>query len=143
MTRVLLVDDEPQLLRTLVLVLGQRGFQVSTAPDARTALRRVKDDVPDLVVLDLGLPDLDGLEAIRLLHRDKPSLPIIVLSARSGTNDKIVALDLGAVDYVTKPFEVKDLLARLRAVTQSGATGPGVGYRYGPESPRPNGGGEP
>jgi two-component system, OmpR family, KDP operon response regulator KdpE len=124
MTHVLLVDDEPQLLRTLVLVLGQRGFEVSTASDAATAIRRVKADQPDLIVLDLGLPDVDGLEAIRILHRDEPSVPIIVLSARSGSNDKIVALDLGAVEYVTKPFDVNELLARLRAVSRRSESTP-------------------
>ncbi|MDQ1721436.1 MAG: two-component system, OmpR family, operon response regulator KdpE, partial [Pseudonocardiales bacterium] len=126
MTHVLLVDDEPQLLRTLVLSLTQRGFAVSTAADATSALRLVKDEPPDLVVLDLGLPDLDGLEVVRRIHRAEPMLPIIVLSARSGSGDKIVALDLGAVDYVTKPFDVNELLARLRAAVR----------RRGPLPPR-------
>jgi two-component system KDP operon response regulator KdpE len=125
-THVLLVDDEPQLLRTLVLSLTQRGFDVSTAADATTALRLVADQPPDLIVLDLGLPDLDGLEVVRRIHRAEPMLPIVVLSARSGSDDKIVALDLGAVDYVTKPFDVNELLARLRAAIR----------RQGPLLPR-------
>ncbi|MDQ1716215.1 MAG: two-component system, OmpR family, operon response regulator KdpE [Pseudonocardiales bacterium] len=122
MTHVLVVDDEPQLLRTLVLTLTQRGFQVSTAADGTTALRIAKTETPDLVLLDLGLPDIDGLEAIRRLRRDDPGLPIIVLSARSGSNDKIVALDLGASDYMTKPFDINELLAHLRAVARRKAT---------------------
>jgi two-component system KDP operon response regulator KdpE len=127
MTHVLIVDDEPQLLRTLVLSLSQRGFQVSMAADGKTALRPAKAETPDLVLLDLGLPDIDGLEAIRRLRRDDPGLPIIVLSARSGSNDKIVALDLGASDYMTKPFDINELLARLRAVARRQAA---------PEPPR-------
>ncbi|HEY2043626.1 MAG TPA: response regulator [Jatrophihabitans sp.] len=122
MTHVLIVDDEPQLLRTLVLSLTQRGFEVSTAADGRTALGLVKSETPDLLLLDLGLPDLDGLEIIRRLRHDDSALPIIVLSARSGSNDKIVALDLGAIDYMTKPFDMNELLARLRAVARRKAT---------------------
>jgi two-component system KDP operon response regulator KdpE len=122
MTHVLIVDDEPQLLRTLVLSLTQRGFEVSTAADGHTALQLAHTTAPDLLLLDLGLPDLDGLDVIQRLRRDDPALPIIVLSARSGSNDKIVALDLGAVDYVTKPFDINELLARLRAVARRKAT---------------------
>jgi two-component system KDP operon response regulator KdpE len=124
MTHVLIVDDEPQLLRTLVLSLTQRGFDVSTAADGQTALQLARTTAPDLLLLDLGLPDLDGLEVIQRLRRDDPALPIIVLSARSGSNDKIVALDLGAVDYVTKPFDINELLARLRAVARRNTTTP-------------------
>jgi two-component system KDP operon response regulator KdpE len=116
MTHVLVVDDEPQLLRALVLSLTHRGFEVSTAADGTRALAIVESGRPDLVLLDLGLPDMDGLEAIRQLRISHPVLPIIVLSARSGHGDKIVALDLGAVDYVTKPFDMNELLARVRAV---------------------------
>jgi two-component system KDP operon response regulator KdpE len=122
MTHVLIVDDEPQLLRTLVLSLTQRGFDVSTAADGQTALGLVKSEAPDLLLLDLGLPDLDGLEVIRRLRRDDPALPIVVLSARSGSNDKIVALDLGAIDYMTKPFDMNELLARLRAAARRNMT---------------------
>ena len=115
MSKILVVDDEPQILRSLVLSLVNRGFEVSTTADARTALGSITSDVPDLVLLDLGLPDLDGLEVIRRLHDSRPTLPILVLSARSGGADKITALDLGAIDYVTKPFEIDELLARVRA----------------------------
>ncbi len=118
MTHVLVVDDEPQILRALVLSLSRRGFQTSAAADARTALMLTAELGPDLILLDLGLPDLDGLEVIRRLQREDPGLPIVVLSARNDSSDKIVALDLGAVDYVTKPFDMNELLARLRAVVR-------------------------
>ncbi len=118
MTHLLVVDDEPQLLLTLVKNLTNRGFQVSTASDGASAIALVKDGQPDLMLLDLGLPDLDGLEVIRRLHRDAPALPILVLSARSGGHDKIAALDLGALDYMTKPFDMSELIARIRAIAQ-------------------------
>lgn len=122
MTHVLVVDDEPQLLRALVLSLTHRGFEVSTAADGARALAIVESGRPDLLLLDLGLPDMDGLEAIRRLRISHPGMPIIVLSARSGHGDKIVALDLGAVDYVTKPFDMNELLARVRAVLRRSST---------------------
>lgn len=118
MTRVLVVDDEPHLLRTVVLNLSGRGFDVSTASSATVALAQIRRQPPDLLVLDLGLPDLDGLDVIRELREYGPELPIIVLSARSGSQDKVTALDLGAVDYVTKPFDMDELIARLRAVVR-------------------------
>jgi two-component system KDP operon response regulator KdpE len=118
MSHILVVDDEPDLLRAMVLNLSNRGYQVSTADTGQAAVDQVTASSPDLVVLDLGLPDVDGLEVIRSLRREKPSLPIIVLSARSGSHDKVVALDLGAVDYVTKPFDMNEFLARLRAVAR-------------------------
>jgi two-component system KDP operon response regulator KdpE len=122
MTHVLVVDDEPQLLRALVLSLTHLGFEVSTAADGARALAMVESGRPDLLLLDLGLPDMDGLEAIRRLRISHPGMPIIVLSARSGHGDKIVALDLGAVDYVTKPFDMNELLARVRAVLRRSST---------------------
>ena len=126
MTRLLVVDDEPPLLRALVLNLTHRGYDVTTASTAAAALAHVRRLPPDLVVLDLGLPDIDGLEVIReLLHRE-PTLPIIVLSARSSSQDKVRALDLGAVDYLAKPFDMNELVARLRAaVRRSAGTRPG------------------
>jgi two-component system KDP operon response regulator KdpE len=116
MTRLLVVDDEPQLLRTLSLNLVNRGFDVTTASSGGTALSEIHRMAPDVLVLDLGLPDLDGLDVIRELHDHGPDLPIIVLSARSASADMVEALDLGAVDYVTKPFVMEELIARVRAV---------------------------
>jgi len=114
-TRVLVVDDEPPLLRALVLNLSHLGYEVTTASTASGALQQVRRLPPDLLILDLGLPDLDGLDVIRELRDREPTLPIIVLSARSTSQDKVAALDLGAVDYVAKPFDMNELVARLRA----------------------------
>ncbi len=118
MINVLAVDDEPPLLRALVLVLGNRGYSVSTAVSGATAISQVAIHPPDLMILDLGLPDVDGLQVITHVRRLQPELPIIVLSARTGSGDKVAALDLGAVDYVTKPFNMDELLARMRAATR-------------------------
>ncbi|KAB2349738.1 response regulator [Actinomadura rudentiformis] len=117
MIRVLVVDDEPQLLRALRINLRARDFDVETAPDGTTALRAAGDFHPDLVVLDLGLPDIDGVEVIHGL-RGWTKVPIIVLSGRAGSRDKVEALEAGADDYVTKPFNIDELVARIRAVTR-------------------------
>jgi len=123
-TKVLVVDDEPQIVRALRINLSARGYEVLTAPDGATALRLAADGKPDVVVLDLGLPDMDGTDVIAGL-RGWTSLPIIVLSARTDSADKVDALDAGADDYVTKPFGMDELLARLRAaVRRSAAAGP-------------------
>jgi two-component system, OmpR family, KDP operon response regulator KdpE len=122
MTRVLVVDDEPHLVRALTLNLTSRGFDVTTASTAALALAQFKRDPPDLVLLDLGLPDRDGLDVIRDLLADGVTTQIVVLSARNGSQDKVTALDLGAVDYVTKPFDMNELIARLRAVTRRANT---------------------
>jgi two-component system KDP operon response regulator KdpE len=114
MTRVLIVDDDPQLLRALGINLRARRYDVDTAPDGATALATASRRPPDLVVLDLGLPDMDGVDVVRGL-RGWCSAPIIVLSAREAQADKVAALDAGADDYVTKPFGVDELLARMRA----------------------------
>jgi two-component system KDP operon response regulator KdpE len=116
-TRILVVDDEPQILRALRINLRARSYQVDVAADGTTALRVAAATRPDLVVLDLGLPDLDGVEVIRGL-RGWTAIPIIVLSGRVGSGDKVAALDAGADDYVTKPFGIDELLARIRAVTR-------------------------
>lgn len=118
MTRVLVVEDEPALLRTLVLNLSHRGYEVSTAVSGRGAVASAIAHPPDLLVLDLGLPDIDGIDVIEQIHATVPAIPIVVLSARSGSHDKVTALDLGAVDYVTKPFDVAELVARLRAAAR-------------------------
>jgi two-component system KDP operon response regulator KdpE len=120
-SRVLIVDDDPQLLRALRIHLTARGHTVHTAPDGHSALRAAADHHPDVVVLDLGLPDLHGTDVIAGL-RGWTTVPIIVLSARTDSRDKVDALDAGADDYVTKPFGMAELLARLRAATRRAAT---------------------
>jgi two-component system KDP operon response regulator KdpE len=124
MIHVLVVDDEPHLLRALVLTLTNRQYRVTAAATAAAALDDVATSTPDLVVLDLGLPDRDGIDVVRELQRDHPELPVVVLSARAGSHDKVLALDLGAVDYVTKPFDMNELLARVRAATRRTAQPP-------------------
>jgi two-component system KDP operon response regulator KdpE len=115
MTRVLIVDDEPQILRALRINLTARQYDVIVAADGTEALRSAAADHPDLIVLDLGLPDIDGVEVIRKLRTWTP-VPVIVVSGRAGSADKVLALDAGADDYVSKPFDMEELLARLRAV---------------------------
>ena len=117
MTTVLVVDDEPQILRALAINLRARHYTVVTAATGAAALDLAGRHNPDLVVLDLGLPDLDGVEVVRGL-RGWTAAPIVILSGRSDSSDKVEALDAGADDYVTKPFSVDELLARLRAVTR-------------------------
>jgi two-component system KDP operon response regulator KdpE len=115
--RVLVVDDEPQILRALRINLHARRFEVVTAADGNTALDAAKSQRPDLLILDLGLPDTDGVDVIRSL-RTWTDVPIIVLSGRVGSSDKIIALNAGADDYVTKPFNIEELLARMHAVSR-------------------------
>jgi len=123
-TMVLLVDDEDALLRTLSMNLRARGYDVTTAGDGEAALAELRAQVADVVILDLGLPGISGVEVLRQL-RTWSSVPVIVLSARHGSNDKVEALDVGADDYVTKPFGIDELLARLRsAVRRAGAPEP-------------------
>jgi two-component system, OmpR family, KDP operon response regulator KdpE len=122
-TRVLVVDDEPQIARALRLNLRARQYDVAVAADGSEALRQATDWRPDVIVLDLGLPDIDGVEVIHGL-RGWSQVPIIVLSGRTGAEDKITALDAGADDYLTKPFGVGELLARIRAISRrTGTTG--------------------
>jgi two-component system, OmpR family, KDP operon response regulator KdpE len=120
-TAVLVIDDEPQILRALRINLRVRDYEVHTAGTATEALEIAAKHPPDLVILDLGLPDLDGVEVIHGL-RGWTSAPIIVLSGRADSTDKVEALDAGADDYVTKPFGMDELLARMRAVSRR--TGP-------------------
>jgi two-component system KDP operon response regulator KdpE len=116
---VLVVDDEPALARALAINLRAHGWDVVTAADGRGALEAAAERHPDVVVLDLGLPDMDGTEVIAGL-RGWTSVPIVVLSARQHGEDKVEALDLGADDYVTKPFAMNELMARLRAAVRRG-----------------------
>src|SRR5450755_787117 len=117
MTRVLVIDDEPQILRALRINLRVRHYDVHTAGTGAQALEQAARHPPDLVILDLGLPDLDGVEVIQGL-RGWTDAPIIVLSGRADSSDKVDALDAGADDYVTKPFSMEELLARMRAVSR-------------------------
>src|SRR6476646_686640 len=111
--RILIVDDEPGILATMAPLLRARGYEVSTATTGHAALEAVDRQPPQLVILDLGLPDLDGVEVCRRL-REGRALPLVVLSARGAEQDKVAALDAGADDYVTKPFGAEELLARIR-----------------------------
>jgi two-component system KDP operon response regulator KdpE len=121
LTRVLVVDDEPQILRALRINLRVRDYQVDVAATGTEALQMAARHPPDLVILDLGLPDLDGMEVIQGL-RGWTKAPIIVLSGRADSLDKVEALDAGADDYITKPFGVEELLARMRAAVRRTGT---------------------
>jgi two-component system, OmpR family, KDP operon response regulator KdpE len=118
-TRVLVIDDEPQILRALRINLSVRGYEVDTATTGGQGLRAAADHRPDVIVLDLGLPDMSGIEVLAGL-RGWLSAPVIVLSARTDSSDKVEALDAGADDYVTKPFGMDEFLARLRAAVRRG-----------------------
>ena len=132
MTRVLVVDDEPQILRALRINLRVRSYDVDVAATGSAALEAAAKRPPDLVILDLGLPDLDGVEVIEGL-RGWTQAPIIVLSGRADSTDKVEALDAGADDYVTKPFGMEELLARMRAaVRRSGPDTSEPQVRLGP-----------
>ncbi|MER6213716.1 response regulator [Streptomyces sp. NPDC048387] len=126
MTRVLVVDDEPQIVRALVINLKARKYEVDAAADGAGALELAAARHPDVVVLDLGLPDMDGVEVIRGL-RGWTRVPILVLSARHSSDEKVEALDAGADDYVTKPFGMDELLARLRAAVRRAEPAAGAG----------------
>ncbi|ANB10632.1 two-component system response regulator [Streptomyces ambofaciens] len=123
MTRVLVVEDDPQLVRALVLNMRARHYGVEAAPDGATALRLAVAGRPDVVLLDLGLPDMDGVDVIKAL-RGWTRVPILVLSARQASGEKVTALDAGADDYITKPFSMDELLARLRAAARRRETAP-------------------
>jgi DNA-binding response OmpR family regulator len=115
MKTILVVDDEPKIVELARDYLEHAGFAVVSASDGSEALTRARTDAPDLIVLDLGLPKLDGLDVARALRRGS-NVPIVILSGRSDETDKLVGLELGADDYVTKPFSPKELVARVRAV---------------------------
>ena len=120
--KIVIADDDRQILGALRIILNARGYDVSLARDGKEALDRVVNDHPDLVVLDLGMPGLDGLAVIQAI-RGWSTVPILVISGRTDSADKVEALDLGADDYVTKPFATDELLARIRALGRRQATG--------------------
>ncbi|MBZ4019010.1 response regulator [Streptomyces purpurogeneiscleroticus] len=123
MTRVLVVEDDPQLVRALLIGLQARQYGIDVAPDGTTALRLTAARQPDVILLGLGLPDMDGLDVIKNL-RDRSRAPVLVLSARRASEEKVAALDAGADDYITKPFSMDELLARLRAAVRRTKTAP-------------------
>jgi two-component system KDP operon response regulator KdpE len=113
--KVLVIDDEPPIRKLLRMGLGTQGYEILEAPNGKTALDLLLAQKPDLVILDLGLPDIKGLELLRMIRGRNESVPIVVLSSRGDETGKVQALDLGADDYVTKPFGMEELLARMRA----------------------------
>jgi two-component system, OmpR family, alkaline phosphatase synthesis response regulator PhoP len=115
MPRILVVDDEPKIVRLVRDYLEHAGFTVIVARDGNEALMRIRSEHPDLVVLDLGLPGIDGLDVTRSLRRDS-GVPLIMLTARDSETDRVLGLELGADDYLTKPFSPRELVARIRAV---------------------------
>jgi len=126
--KILIADDDPQIIRALRVTLGARGYEIITAHDGAEALAKAIEHHPDLVMLDLGMPHLDGVQVIEGL-RGWSQVPILVVSGRTGAADKVEALDAGADDYVTKPFAMDELLARIRAFTRrlpaTASDGPG------------------
>jgi two-component system KDP operon response regulator KdpE len=124
MSRILVVDDEVQILRALRRALSARGYEVRSSPDGEDAIAEAEAQLPDLVVLDLNLPGIDGMEVVRRL-RSWTAVPILILSVREDEAAKVRALDLGADDYLTKPFGVEELLARVRALLRRARSGDG------------------
>jgi two-component system KDP operon response regulator KdpE len=119
--KVLIADDDPQLVRALRITLAAHGYEVVAAPDGVAAVSLAAEHHPDIVMVDLGMPRVDGIQVIEAL-RGWTSVPIIVVSGRTGSADKVEALDAGADDYVTKPFQIDELLARLRALSRRTVT---------------------
>jgi two-component system, OmpR family, KDP operon response regulator KdpE len=126
MTKVLVIDDEPQILRVLRINLSARGYKVTTATTGAGGLRAAAKQHPDVVILDIGLPDMSGIEVLTGLRRWMTA-PVIVLSARTEVSDTVEALDAGADDYLTKPFAMEEFLARLRAAVRRGAAAAEIG----------------
>jgi two-component system phosphate regulon response regulator PhoB len=133
--RVLVVDDEPDVLDLVTYNLGQAGFATETAADGAEALRKARSSAPDLILLDLMLPEMDGLEVCKLLRRDTKtsSIPIIMLTARASEIDRIVGLELGADDYVPKPFSPRELVLRVKKRLEQNSGAPSkTSYTFGP-----------
>ncbi len=120
--KILIADDDPQLVRALRITLAAHGYDVVAAPDGQAAIALAAKEHPDIVMVDLGMPRLDGIRVIEAL-RGWTDVPIIVVSGRTGSADKVEALDAGADDYVTKPFQIDELLARLRALSRRSTAG--------------------
>lgn len=128
--KILTADDDPQILKALRIILSAQGYDVVTARDGKAAIQAAAHDLPDLILLDLGMPGLDGVSVIEAV-RGWTNIPILVVSGRSDTSGKVDALDAGANDYVVKPFATEELLARIRALTRKSpdaATAPTVGF---------------
>ncbi len=123
MKKILIVEDEPTLVATLRYNFEREGFQVTTAGDGELAISAARDERPDLIILDLMLPKMDGIEVCRMLRREMAT-PIIMLTAKAEEVDKVVGLEIGADDYVTKPFGMRELLARVRALLRRAEQGP-------------------
>ena len=121
--KILVVDDEPEAIELLEFNLKKAGFEVLTASDGAQAIRKARSNTPNLIVLDLMLPEIDGLEVCKMLRRDPATtpIPIIMLTAKAAEVDRIVGLEIGADDYVTKPFSVRELVLRLKAVLRRSA----------------------
>src|SRR2546430_2456710 len=124
--KILVVDDEPQIRRVMRVTLGGQGYEIVEARSGEEALERFREHLPDLVLLDLNMPGMGGLETCRQLRAGSET-PIIVLTVRDSEDEKVNALDAGADDYVTKPFGIKELLARIRAALRRSPTAPGAG----------------
>ena len=130
MTKILIVEDEPNMVAGLRDNFEFEGYQVVTAPDGVAGLERALSEMPDLVILDVMMPRMSGLEVCQQLKAKRPSIPIIMLTARGQEVDKVVGLELGADDYVTKPFSIRELLARVKAVLRRAQNSPKNGDRY-------------
>ena len=131
MTRILIVEDEPNMVAGLRDNFEYEGYEVLTASDGAEGLGRALNDAPDLVVLDVMMPKMSGLEVCKQLKAKRPSIPVIMLTARGQEVDKVVGLELGADDYVTKPFSIRELLARIKAVLRRAHGGSQERYAFG------------
>ena len=120
--QVLLIEDDAALAEALMQTLSNEGFAVNHLAQGKLAIAAVKTEMPDLVILDLGLPDIDGTEVLKAIRKQSADLPVLVLTARASLEDKVIGLDLGADDYLAKPFEVEELLARLRVFERRAST---------------------
>src|SRR5580700_9461291 len=133
--KILVVDDEPDVLDLVTYNLTHAGFQTLTAVDGAEALRKARSNAPDLILLDLMLPEMDGLDLCKLLRRDAKTsaIPIIMLTARASEMDRIVGLELGAADYVPKPFSPRELVLRVKKRLEQNGSAPGkTSYAFGP-----------